>query len=420
MAHIAEVEAEPRAGKEEVPEVRRTTVCVVGGGPGGVVLALLLARGGVAVELLEAHEDFDRDFRGDTIHPSVMELMDELGLAERLLALRHTKLHTGTFMTPDGPVTVLDFRRLKTRFPYITMLPQKDFLEFLVAEAKRYENFRLTMGARVEELVREGGSVRGVRYESDGGRTHEVRAALTVGADGRSSRVRHLAGYEPVKTSPPMDVLWFRLPRREGDPEGVLGQFGGGTGVVMLDRLDEWQVGYVILKGSYRQVRADGLEALRRKLSEIVPLLADRAEHLKEWKQVSMLSVESSRVPRWYEPGLLLIGDAAHVMSPVGGVGINYAIQDAVVAANVLTEPLLRGELKTEHLGEVQRQREWPTRVIQRIQTQAQNRIVAAALKPGRLFNLPLFLRLLLKIPYLRDLPARVVAFGVRPVHVKK
>ncbi|HEU4593967.1 MAG TPA: FAD-dependent oxidoreductase [Pyrinomonadaceae bacterium] len=421
MAHILDVEAERRAEAVEVPEVRQTTVCVVGGGPGGVVLALLLARAGVAVELLEAHEDFDRDFRGDTIHTSVMELLDELGLAERLLELRHTKLHTGTFMTPGGPVNVVDFRRLKTRFPYITMLPQRDFLAFLVAEAKRYENFRLTMGARVEELVRDdGGVVRGVRYESDEGRTHEVRATLTVGADGRSSRVRHLAGFEPFKTSPPIDVLWFRLPRREGDPAGVLGQFGGGMGVVMLDRLEEWQVGFIILKGSYRQVRAEGLEALRRKLSEIVPLLADRVEHLKEWKQVAMLSVESSRVPRWFEPGLLLIGDAAHVMSPVGGVGINYAIQDAVVAANVLTEPLRRGELKTEHLREVQHQREWPTRVIQAVQTQIQNRIVAAALKPGQQFNLPLLLRILLKIPYLRDLPARIIAFGVRPVHVKK
>ncbi|MCA1634722.1 MAG: FAD-dependent oxidoreductase [Acidobacteria bacterium] len=418
MSHNPVFVEERRDKVEEVREIRRTTCCVVGGGPGGVILALLLARKGVAVELLEAHDDFDRDFRGDTIHPSVMELLDELGLAERLLTLRHTKIHTGTFMTPDGPVTVADFRRLKTRFPYIMMIPQKDFLEFLVEEARRYPSFHLTMGARVEELVREGEAVVGVGYESDG-RAHEVRALLTVGADGRGSRVHHLTGFEPFKTSPPMDVLWFRLPRSEDDGEGLFARFGGGTAVVMLDRLEEWQIGYVILKGSYRQVREEGIEALRRKLAEAVPLLAGRVAHLKEWKQVAMLSVESSRLPRWYLPGLLFIGDAAHVMSPVGGVGINYAIQDAVAAANVLSAPLLSGEVKTEHLREVQRRREWPTRVIQAIQTQLQNRVVAAALKPGQQFNLPPFIRLLLRIPLLRDLPARIIAFGVRPSHIE-
>jgi 2-polyprenyl-6-methoxyphenol hydroxylase-like FAD-dependent oxidoreductase len=419
MEHAQSVDEELRGEAKEVREVRRTTCCIVGGGPGGVILALLLARKGVAVELLEARDDFDRDFRGDTIHPSVMELLDELGLAERLLTLRHTKIHTGVFMTPVGPVTVADFRRLKTRFPYITMLPQKDFLEFLIEEAKRYESFRLTMGARVEELVREDGAVVGVRYESEG-REHEVRALLTVGADGRSSRLRHLAGFEPIKTSPPMDVLWFRLPRQAGDPEGVLARFGGGTAVIMLDRLDEWQIGYVILKGSYQQVRATGIEALRDKLAQVEPRLAGRVEHLREWKQVSMLSVESSRVPRWYSKGLLLIGDAAHVMSPVGGVGINYAIQDAVVAANVLTEPLRSGDAKTEDLRKVQREREWPTRIIQAIQTQVQNRVVAAALRPGQQFGLPLFIRILLRIPFFRDLPARILAFGVRPAHIRK
>jgi 2-polyprenyl-6-methoxyphenol hydroxylase-like FAD-dependent oxidoreductase len=417
---VAEDLREEKEGKEEVLEVRRTACCVVGGGPGGVILALLLARKGIAVELLEAHDDFDRDFRGDTIHPSVLELLDALGLAERLHALRHTKIHTGAFMTPSGPVTVADFRRLKTRFPYIMMLPQKDFLEFLIEEAKGYANFRLTMGARVDELVREGGAVKGVRYDSDDGRTHEVRALLTVGADGRSSRVRHLAGFEPFKTSPPMDVLWFRLPRKEGDPEGVIGRFGGGTAIVMLDRLDEWQVAFVILKGSYQQVRAEGIEALRRKVADVLPQFAARVVHLKDWKQVSMLSVESSRVPRWYSEGLLLIGDAAHVMSPVGGVGINYAIQDAVVAANVLTAPLRSGQVKLGDLREVQRKREWPTRFIQWVQTQLQNRVIAAALKPGQQFGLPLAVRILLAIPFLRNLPARIVGYGVRPAHIEK
>ena len=384
-----------------------------------MILSLLLARAGVNVVLLEAHDDFDRDFRGDTIHPSVLELLDELGLAERLHELRHTKIHTGTFLSAEGPVTLADFRRLKTRFPYIMMLPQKEFLAFVVEEARRYPGFNLTMGARVEELIEEGGAVAGVRYEKDGAH-REVRAALVVGADGRGSRLRHLGGFEQLKTSPPMDILWFRVPRLTGDPEGGVAYFGGGHGLVMLDRGRQWQVAYVILKGSYQQVRAAGLDALRKTLDRLLPQFAGRFEQLKDWKQVSMLSVESSRVKQWYEPGLLLIGDAAHVMSPVGGVGINYAIQDAVVAANVLTEPLKRGALTTEDLREVQRQREWPTRLIQALQTGIQKRIISTALDPQRSFRIPLILRLLLRVPGLRDLPARIIGFGFKRVHVKQ
>ena len=401
-------------------ETRATTCCIVGGGPGGAMLALLLARKGVPVVLLEAHEDFDRDFRGDTIHPSVLEILDELGLANRLLELRHSKIRTATFMTPDGPVTLADLSRLRTKFPFIAMIPQVHFLEFITEEAKRYPDFQLTMGARVEELIEEDGVVRGVRYKEKDG-WHEVRAPLTVGADGRSSRVRHLTGLEPAATSPPMDVLWFRLPRQSSDPEGVLARFGsGGHFIVMLDRMDEWQMGYVIFKGSYRKVREAGLEAFRKSIAETMPEMADRTHHLKDWKQVSILSVESSRLERWYLPGLLLIGDAAHVMSPIGGVGINYAIQDAVVAANVLTKPLLAGKVETSHLAEVERQRQWPTRVIQRIQAVVQKRIIAGALQANQTFRLPLALRLLLKIPYLRNLPARILAFGVRRVRLKQ
>jgi 2-polyprenyl-6-methoxyphenol hydroxylase-like FAD-dependent oxidoreductase len=400
------------------PEILDAQCCIVGGGPAGVVLALLLARKGVRVVLLEAHEDFDRDFRGDTIHPSVLELMDALGLAERLHQLHHTKIHTGTLMTPDGPVTLIDFRRLKTRFPYIMMLPQRDFLPVLVEEARRHPNFQLLMDARVEELIEEGGAVRGVRFER-GGRPHEVRAQLTVGADGRSSRVRHLVGFKPDKTSPPMDVLWFRLPRVEGDPEGAFGRFGGGHGFAFLDRGDEWQIAGLILKGSYRQVREAGVAKFRQTLAEAEPSFAERAELLTDWKQVAMLSVESSRLRQWYKPGLLLIGDAAHVMSPVGGVGINYAIQDAVVAANVLAEPLRDNAATTAHLREVQRQREWPTKVIQAIQTQLQKRVIAAALNPTQQFRVPFLLKLILSIPFIRDLPARIIGFGVRKVTIK-
>jgi 2-polyprenyl-6-methoxyphenol hydroxylase-like FAD-dependent oxidoreductase len=412
---------------EEVPEIRdveRTTCCVVGGGPGGAVLALLLARAGVGVTLLEAHPDFDREFRGDTLHPSVMEIMDQLGLADRLLELPHTEARSFTLQTVSGPFTPVDLSRLNTKFPYITLMPQTSFLEFITGEAKRYPNFRLVMEARVRELIEEDGVIRGVRYESEDG-PHEVRAVLTVGADGRGSRVRRLAGFEPVKTSPPMDVLWFKLPREEGDPEGLIGRFGRGHIAVMLDRQDYWQAGYVIPKGTYPELRREGIESLRRGFAELIPEYADRIEHLEDWKQASLLSVESSICPRWYRPGLLLIGDAAHVMSPVAGVGINYAIQDAVVAANVLSGPLKESQgrlvdLDTKYLAAVQRRRELPTRLIQRFQALIQQRVLAPTLRSNEPFAPPLFLRLLLRAPILRNIPSRIIAFGLWRVRVRQ
>jgi 2-polyprenyl-6-methoxyphenol hydroxylase-like FAD-dependent oxidoreductase len=419
--------AEPASGEvvapDEVRDVKRTTCCIVGAGPGGVVLALLLARKGVAVTLLEAHPDFEREFRGDTIHPSVMELMDELGLADRLLELRHTEIRSVTIQTAAGPLTPADFSRLNTRFPYITMMPQSSFLEFIAKEAKRYPNFRLVMRAHVRGLVEEEGVVRGVRYKGHDG-THEVRALLTVGADGRGSRMRRLAGFEPIKTSPPMDVLWFRLPRKEGDPEGAIGRFGRGHIAILLDRFDYWQAGYVISKGTYPELRAAGIEAFRRSFAELIPEFSDRLEHLEDWRHVSLLSVESSRCPRWYRLGLLLLGDAAHVMSPIGGVGINYAIQDAVVAANVLSKPLKAAQtqlkdLDVQYLAAVQFRREWPTRLIQGIQSLLQQRILAPALGDDRPFTPPKLFRLLLRVPILRDLPARIIAFGFWPVRIE-
>ena len=407
----------------EVIGVERTTCCVVGGGPAGAVLALLLARAGVGVMLLEAHPDFDREFRGDTLHPSVMEIMDQLGLADRLLELRHTKVRSLTFQTVAGPFTPVDFSRLNTKFPYITMMPQTSFLEFITGEAKRFPNFRLLVGARVRGLVEEDGVIRGVRYEGEDG-WHEVRAVLTVGADGRGSRVRRLAGFEPVKTSPPMDVLWFKLPRKPGDPEGAMGRFGRGHIAILLDRFEYWQAGYVIPKGTFPELRRKGIGALRRSFAELVPEeFAGRVGHLEDWKQVSLLSVESSRLPRWYRPGLLLIGDAAHVMSPVGGVGINYAIQDAVVAANVLAEPLKRSQerlvdLNTKYLGAVQRRRELPTRLIQRLQTLVQRQLLAPALRSRAPFAPPRFVRWVLHIPFVRTIPSRIVGFGLWPVRV--
>ncbi len=408
-------------GEETVLDVSKTSCCVVGGGPAGVFLSLLLVRQGIPVVLLEAHKDFDREFRGDTVHPSTLEILDQLGLADRLLQLRHGQVFSPTITASDGPFTPIDLRRLKTRFPYIMMIEQKRLLDFLVAEASRYSNFRLVMRANVLKLVEEDGVVCGVRYQSPEG-WHEVRALLTVGADGRFSMVRRLAGFEPIKTSPPMDVLWFRLPRLAEDPPapgGALGGIGRGHMFIVLDRFDYWQAGFVIAKGSYQDLRAQGIEALRRSIIEIEPGFAKHVETLTDWHQFSLLSVEASRCPRWHKPGLLVIGDAAHVMSPVGGVGINYAIQDAVVAANVLSGPLKAGRVDVRDLAEVQKKREWPTRVIQAFQGIIQKQVVANVLRTAGPITIPGCVRWFFRIPILRDLPARLIAFGIWRVRIK-
>jgi 2-polyprenyl-6-methoxyphenol hydroxylase-like FAD-dependent oxidoreductase len=402
--------------EDTVVGMERTTCCIVGGGPGGTMLALLLARRGVNVTLLEMHHDFDREFRGDTIHPSTMEILDQIGLADKLHQLPHTKVSGPTLQFANGAFRPFDLGRLKTRFPYILMLPQSRFLEFITREASAYPQFKLRMHGQAQHLLVEQGAVRGVRYLASDG-PHEIRALLTVAADGRFSVLRKLAGIEPEKTSPPMDVLWFRLPKLQGEPEVTGGAFGGigrGRIFVILERNDYWQAGLVFPKGQYQSVRAKGIEAVRQSLAEAEPRFAKHAEALADWRQFTLLSVESSRCDVWHKPGLLLIGDAAHVMSPVGGVGINYAIQDAVEAVNVLTAPLLSGEVSDHDLAKVQKRREFPTRVIQKMQAFMQQRLVFSVLQSQQAINIPWQLKLFFRIPVLRDIPARMIGFGIK------
>lgn len=396
-----------------------TRCCVVGGGPAGVVLSLLLARAGVPVTLLEAHKDFDRDFRGDTIHASTLELLDQIGLADRLHELPHAKIRELRMVTPTGVYPMAVFSRLPTRFPYVMMMPQSLFLDFLAEEASKYPHFKLVMGANAQELIEEHGVVRGVSYRGPEGLC-EVRATLTVGCDGRFSRLRKRAALEPVSQSAPMEVLWFRLLRKpEDQDEQAAFNIGRGQFIVLLGRAHEWQIGYVAPSGSYSRLKSEGLSALQRSVATTVPWLTDRVELLKDWHQINVLSVEASRLIRWHRPGLLLIGDAAHVMLPIGGVGINCAISDAVEAANVLTEPLRVGRVQENDLAEVQRRRERITRLIQRVQTMMQERILRS-LESGIPFKPPLPLRIILRVPGLRNIPARVVAFGVRRVRLER
>jgi 2-polyprenyl-6-methoxyphenol hydroxylase-like FAD-dependent oxidoreductase len=385
-------------------ELNEVDCCIVGGGPAGVVLGLLLARQGVQVALLEAHQDFDRDFRGDTVHPSTVKLLEQLGLLERLLALPHATIVDFPTHYPDGSISA----PMPSR-SHSYQVPQDLFLNLLAEEAGRYPSFHLLMGARVDGLIEQDGSVQGVRYTSTDG-AREIRAALVVGADGRFSKVRQLAGMTLQAAAEPMDVLWLRLPHGSADPERAQGLYLGRNGLlVVMDRPDAWQIGYVFAKGAYQRVRAAGLAALREVIAEQAPWLADRTEQLRDWRQTSLLSVEAGRVRRWYRPGVLLIGDAAHVMSPVAGVGINYAIQDAIVASNILGPGLAEGRLRTTDLAAVQRRRELPTRIMQFLQ-----RRMRPTFEPSGAVRLgpPLPARLVLNLPPVVDLRTRLVAYG--------
>ncbi len=395
-----------------------TRCCIAGGGPAGMMLGFLLARAGVDVYVLEKHSDFLRDFRGDTIHPSTLELMHELGILEELLRRPHQEIRELSAQVGRDTIALADFTHLPTHCRFVVLMPQWDFLNFVQQHAARFPNFHLKMNAEVTGLLEERGAVVGCTVMMEGG-VREIRGPLTVGADGRRSVVRARAGLKAVDLGAPMDVMWMRLSRRPGDPEQTFGHVEPGRFLVMLNRETYWQCAYVISKGEAEIVKGKGLPAFRAELAALEPFLRDRVDELQDWRDVSLLTVTVDRLERWARMGLLCIGDAAHAMSPIGGVGINLAIQDAVAAANLLA-PILRERAPTEsELNAVQRRRNFPTNATQRLQLLIQNRVISRVLKGDAPISAPWPLKLLGRWPFLRRIPARVLGVGFRPEHVK-
>ncbi len=398
------------------PRSLSTTCCVAGGGPAGMMLGFLLARAGVDVVVLEKHADFLRDFRGDTIHPSTLQLMQELGLLQALLKRPHNEATKLTVQVGVTPITVADFSWLPPERAFVALMPQWDFLDFIAGEAKCYPSFHLLMQANVTGLIEEQGRVVGVHATTPDGPL-DVRARLVVGCDGRNSTIRKQAGLEIEDIGAPIDVLWMRISRLPGDP-GTGGRLDAGSFFAVLDRGDYFQLAYVIPKGSSERVMQAGLPAFRQTVAKALPFLAGRVDEIKSWDDVKLLTVTIDRLHTWYRPGLLCIGDAAHAMSPVGGVGINLAIQDAVATGNLLWKPLKDGTLTEADLARVQNRREFPTRVTQRIQVAAQNGIVQPVLASTKPLEPPWILRLINRTPLLQRIPAWLIGIGVRPEHI--
>jgi 2-polyprenyl-6-methoxyphenol hydroxylase-like FAD-dependent oxidoreductase len=396
-----------------------TGCCVAGGGPAGMIAGFLLARAGVDVVVLEKHADFLRDFRGDTIHPSTLELMYELGILDEFLRRPHQELPEVGGQIEDATVTIADFSHLPTHCKFIVLMPQWDFLNFIAEKAKAYPQFHLRMESEVTELIEENGRIAGVRAKTTQG-ILEVRADLTLGADGRHSIVRDQAGLEVIDLGAPIDALWMRLTREPCDPHQTLGRFRAGKILVTLNRGDYWQCAYVIPKGAFDAILQEGLPAFREDIATAAPFLGGRTNELKDWSDIKLLTVAVDRLRQWWRSGLLCIGDCAHAMSPVGGVGINLAIQDAVAAANILAQPLFQRAVSDGQLRQVQERREYPTRMTQRFQVFAHRRFLGPALHHGtRRRGLPLPLKLLQQFPRLRRIPARMLGLGFRPEHVR-
>ena len=396
----------------------RVTCCIAGGGPAGIMLGFLLARAGVKVAVLEKHKDFFRDFRGDTIHPSTLQVMHELGLLDEFLKVHHEKISQLEVRIGDTQIHMGDFSHLPTVCKFIALMPQWDFLNFLSEQGKRYPGFGLLMETEATDLIFEGDRVVGLTARGPECPV-EIRADLVVGADGRHSDVRARAGLAVENLGAPMDVLWMRLSRKPSDPGQIGGYVNFGRMMVTLNRGDYWQCAYLIRKGGHDQVKARGLDAFRADIVKLVPWLADRVGELKEWDDIKLLTVAVDRLTRWWRPGLLCIGDAAHAMSPVGGVGVNLAVQDAVAAANILAAPLRLGQLSNDRLDQVQRRRTLPMKIIQRMQITVQKQIIDRVLGADGPASAPFVFRLFNTFPFLRRIPARIIGIGVRPEHVR-
>jgi 2-polyprenyl-6-methoxyphenol hydroxylase-like FAD-dependent oxidoreductase len=399
-------------------EKLETRCVIVGGGPAGIMAGYLLARAGVHVAVLEKHADFNRDFRGDTIHPSTLELMHELGLLDEFLKQPHQEVRELRAVVNGQAVPVADFTKLPTRCKFIAFMPQWDFLNFLSSQAKRFPTFQLHMETEVVDLLMEDLRVIGVRAKTPRGEL-KVHADLVIGADGRHSTTQTNAGLEQLEFGVPIDVLWMRISKKKNDPEQSFGFFKHGTLLVMLDRGDYWQCGFVIPKGGFDDIKARGLTEFQNDIVSFAGFLRDRVAELDDWSKIRLLTVQVNRLREWCGEGLLCIGDSAHAMSPAGGVGINLAIQDAVATANLLAEKLQRGPVQVDDLRKVQARREWPTRLIQAMQIFIHRRVVTGRTSGEEKTALPFVLRLLKWFPILRQLPARFIGMGPRPEHFR-